>query len=114
MSPKHTYIPDQGDIVWLDFDPQAGHEQMGRRPAIVLSPAAYNSRTSLMVCCPMTTKIKGNPWEVALAAHRDGVVLSDQIKSLDWTARNVDKIGAATAEELSQVRRFARALIGRP
>jgi len=109
-----SYIPDQGDIVWLDFDPQAGHEQAGRRPAIVLSPAAYNSRTSLMVCCPMTTKIKGNPWEVRIAAHREGVVLSDQIKSLDWTARRIEKTGEATAAELGQVRKFARALIGRP
>lgn len=108
------YVPDQGDLVWMDFDPQAGHEQAGRRPAIVLSPAAYNKRTGLMLCCPMTTKAKGNPWEVPVTAHRGGVVLSDQVKSADWTARSIEKLGTATKLELSQVRKFARALIGQP
>ena len=109
-----TFVPDQGDIVWMDFDPQAGHEQAGRRPAVVLSPAAYNQRTGLMLCCPMATKPKGNPWEVAISAAGNSVVLSDQIKSLDWTARHVEKKGTATMVELSSVRKFARALAGQP
>ncbi len=79
------YVPDAGDVVWLEFDPQAGHEQAGRRPALVLSPRAYNSKTSLMVCCPLTTKLKCNPFEVL--TEIDGVscsVLTDHVKSLDW------------------------------
>ena len=73
---KRDYIPDAGDIVWMDFDPQAGHEQAGHRPALVLSPAVYNGRIGLLLCCPMTTKIKGYPFEV-----RNGegsAVLADQ------------------------------------
>ena len=72
------YVPESGDVVWLEFDPQAGHEQAGHRPALVISPASYNGKTGLMVCCPMTTKIKGHPFEVL--THVDGTdcaVLSD-------------------------------------
>ena len=82
------YVPDAGDIVWIDFDPQAGREQAGHRPALVLSPAAYNDKTSLMLCCPMTTRVKGYPFEVTIAGSKDGVVLADQVKSLDWRKRN--------------------------
>lgn len=86
-----TYVPERGDAVWLEFNPQAGHEQAGRRPALVLSPQAYNSKVGLLVCCPITTKIKGYPFEVVLPAGLvvTGVVLSDQVKSLDWKARQV-------------------------
>jgi mRNA interferase MazF len=80
---KRDYIPDAGDIVWMDFDPQAGHEQAGHRPALVLSPAVYNGRIGLLLCCPMTTKIKGYPFEV-----RNGEGLySLTVKSLDWRER---------------------------
>ncbi len=82
------YVPDVGDIVWLEFDPQAGHEQAGRRPAVVLSPSLYNHRSGLMLCCPMTTQVKGYPFEVVTDV--DGVrtaALADQVKSLDWRAR---------------------------
>ena len=107
------YVPDEGDIVWLDFDPQAGHEQAGNRPALVLSPRTYNGMQSLMLCCPMTTKIKGHPWEVPLHAHPNSVVLADQVKSLDWRACNAEKKGTASLEELIRVRKLAKALIGK-
>src|SRR3989304_7590812 len=82
-----SYVPEAGDIVWLRFDPQAGREQAGHRPAVVLSPAAYNAKTSLMVCCPMTTQIKNYPFEVLIAGVGPSVVLADQVKSLDWRKR---------------------------
>ena len=76
---SRAYVPDAGDIVWLNFDPQTGHEQAGHRPALVLSPAAYNAKTRLMVCCPMTTQIKNYPFEVAIAGPSPSAVLADQI-----------------------------------
>lgn len=109
-----AYVPDAGDIVWLHFTPQAGHEQAGHRPALALSPAAYNRRTGLMLCCPMTTQIKGYPFEVLVGADKDSAVLSDQVKSLDWQARRAELKGRIEQAELSEVRRRAIALIGRP
>ncbi len=83
-----AYIPDTGDIIWLEFNPQAGHEQAGHRPAVVLSPQVYNGKSSLMLCCPMTTQIKGYPFEViTLVGDVPNAVLADQIKSLDWQVR---------------------------
>jgi len=81
VSASSRYVPNRGDIVWLEFDPQAGHEQAGRRPAVVLSPQAYNDRTGLMVCCPVTSKVKGYPFEVALPPDFaiTGVALTDQV-----------------------------------
>lgn len=109
-----TYVPDAGDIVWLQFNPQAGHEQAGHRPAVVLSPASYNRRTSLMLCCPMTTQIKGYPFEVLIGSQQDQAVLADQVKSLDWQVRRAELKGKLTAAELSEIRRKATALIGKP
>ncbi len=106
------YVPDAGDIVWLEFDPQAGHEQAGHRPAVVLSPAAYNGKTSLMVCCPLTTRIKGYPFEVAIVGKPDSVVLADQVKSLDWRARRAARKGRVSPAELEEVRAKLRALVG--
>ncbi|HTY49883.1 MAG TPA: endoribonuclease MazF [Steroidobacteraceae bacterium] len=106
------YVPEAGDVVWLDFDPQAGHEQRGHRPALVLSPAAYNSRTGLMLCCPMTTQVKGYPFEVTVPGKTPGVVLADQVKSLDWMVRRAARKGGVDAQVLAQVRAKARALIG--
>ncbi|MCU6671624.1 endoribonuclease MazF [Enterobacteriaceae bacterium H4N4] len=106
------YIPQAGDIVWLEFDPQSGHEQAGQRPALVISPATYNGRTGLMLCCPLTSHIKGYPFEVAISGPRRNVALADQIKSLDWRARRAVKKGTATAEELDAVRMRAKVLIG--
>jgi len=110
MAPR--YVPDAGDIVWLQFNPQAGHEQSGHRPALVLSPAAYNGATGLMLCCPMTTKIKGYPFEVLIAGEVPSAALSDQIKSLDWRVRKATLKGKATPQALAEVRRKAARLIG--
>ncbi len=83
------YVPDRGDVVWLEFDPQAGHEQAGHRPAVVLSPRAYNQKSGLALFCPITSRIKGYPFEVVLPPDLpvQGAVLCDQVKSLDWRAR---------------------------
>jgi mRNA interferase MazF len=106
------YVPEAGDIVWLEFDPQTGHEQAGHRPALVLSPAAYNGKTSLMLCCPLTTQIKGYPFEVALTGTPTSVVLADQVKSLDWHMRKAKHKGAVSSAELTTVRAKLRALLG--
>lgn len=109
---ERSYVPEAGDVVWLQFSPQSGHEQSGHRPALVLSPARYNERAGLMLCCPMTTRVKGYPFEVALEGEPRSVVLSDQIKSLDWRARGAVRKGRVSALELAKVRANARALIG--
>jgi mRNA interferase MazF len=90
-----SYVPERGDLVWLQFDPQAGHEQAGQRPALVVSPKSYNRRVGLALCCPITSRIKGYPFEVLLPTGLaiEGVVLSDQLKSLDWRARKAKHIG---------------------
>jgi mRNA interferase MazF len=107
------YVPETGDIVWLNFTPQAGHEQAGHRPALVLSPRAYNEKTGLIVCCPMTTQIKKYPFEVQIARTTPpSVVLADQIKSLDWRVRKARRKGEASADELADVRAKIFALIG--
>ena len=107
-----AYVPDAGDIVWINFDPQAGHEQAGHRPAVVLSPAAYNTKTSLMLCCPMTTQIKNYPFEVVIAGPARSAALADQVKSLDWRRRRAKRKGAVSPAELAEVRAKIRALIG--
>ena len=108
------YVPDAGDIVWVDFTPQAGHEQAGHRPALVLSSVTYNSAAGMMVCCSMTSQIKGYPFEVAIRGGRGilGVVLSDQVKSVDWRARNAKYKSKAAASELTEIRAKVVALIG--
>lgn len=106
------WTPDAGDIIWLNFSPQLGHEQAGHRPAIVLSPARYNGLTGLLLCVPLTTRIKGYAFEVAVAGDRGGVALADQVKSFDWRTRKVRRKGRASAEELEAVREIARALVG--
>lgn len=106
------YVPDVGDIVWLHFDPQAGHEQAGHRPALVLSPATYNAKTGSMLCCPMTTQLKGYPFEVAIVGDRPSAVLADQVKSLDWVVRKAAFKGKVSPLELAEVRMKAAALIG--
>ena len=107
-----SYVPDAGDIVWLSFNPQAGREQAGHRPAVVLSPAFYNAKTSLMICCPMTTQIKNYPFEVLIAGASSSAVLADQVKSLDWRKRRAKRKGKVSAAELEEVRAKIRALIG--
>ncbi len=89
-----NYIPDRGDIVWINFNPQAGHEQAGRRPALILSPKNYNSKVGLAILCPITSKRKGYPFEVQIpkGLPTSGVILSDQAKSMDWKIRNIEFI----------------------
>lgn len=96
---KPGYVPDRGDIVWLQFNPQSGHEQAGHRPALVLSPASYNRASGLMLCCPMTSHKKGYPFEVVISGepHHPSVVLADQVKSLDWKTRQAVKKGIASS-----------------
>lgn len=99
------YVPLRGDLVWLEFDPQSGHEQAGRRPALVISHGDYNKKVGLAVFCPVTSQAKGYPFEVRLPAGLSisGVVLSDQVKSLDWRARHAVKIGSVPKPVLEQV-----------
>ena len=89
-----AYTPERGDVVWISFTPQAGHEQAGRRPAVVLSPQVYNQKVGLAIFCPITNQIKGYPFEVALPSEVSvtGVILSDQVKSLDWRVRQAEFI----------------------
>lgn len=98
------YYPERGDIVWLDFDPQSGHEQKGRRPAIVISPKIYNSKTGLALLCPITNQVKGYPFEVILPSNLTvtGVIIADQIKSLDWKVRNAEFIVKAPKNVLNE------------
>ena len=100
-----AYIPERGDAVWISLHPQAGHEQAGRRPAVVLSPSAYNGRVGLALLCPITTQRKGYPFEVRIPSRLrvTGVVLADQIKSLDWRVRQAEFICALPAETVVEV-----------
>ena len=107
-----SYVPEAGDVVWLEFSPHAGHEQAGHRPALVLSPASYNGKTGMMICCPMTSQIKGYPFEVVLSRDPPSAILSDQVKSLDWRVRRAKRKDSVAPETLLEVRGKLRALIG--
>ena len=98
-------VPDRGDLVWVDMSPASGHEQQGRRPALVLSPAVYNERSGLAIMCPVTSRVKGYPFEVPLPEDGPvrGVVLADQVKSLDWRERGADVAGEAPSEVMAAV-----------
>ena len=101
---KRAYIPEAGDLVWGSFDPQSGHEQSGRRPAIVLSPGEYNEKAGLALTCPITSKVKGYPFEVAVNSSRvRGVILADQVRSLDWRSRQFTFIERASTDALEAV-----------
>lgn len=109
---KKQYIPERGDLIWLNFTPQAGHEQAGKRPAIVISPSSYNSKTSLMIACPITSKVKNYPFEVSVNGKKiSGVVLSDQVKSLDWKVREASFIEKASDIVISEVQEKLALLI---
>jgi len=103
---EREYVPDAGDLVWLDFTPQAGREQGGRRPAVALSPHAYNEKTSLGVFCPVTSHAKGYPFEVAIPPGTSvtGVILVDHLKSLDWRQRQARRVGKIPSDILEQIR----------
>ncbi len=115
MKKKGAYVPERGDAVWITLDPQAGHEQAGRRPALVLSPAAYNGRVGLALLCPITNQARGYPFEVPLPEGLPvaGVVGADQVKNLDWRARKASRIGAVPEEVVTEVvRRLQTLLVG--
>jgi mRNA interferase MazF len=98
------YVPARGDLIWLQFNPQAGHEQTGHRPAVVISPSSYNRRVGLALCCPVTSRVKGYPFEVLLPQGLgvEGAILSDQVKSLDWRVRKARRIGSLPADVLRE------------
>ena len=104
MVGQHTYVPHCGDVVWISLNPQSGHEQAGRRPAVVLSPQSYNSKVGLAIFCPITNQPKGYPFEVLLPAGLPvaGAILSDQVKSLDWRARRTEFICTLPTETISE------------
>jgi mRNA interferase MazF len=107
------YVPARGDAIWITLDPQSGHEQKGRRPALVLSPSAYNGRVGLALLCPITSRVKGYPFEVPLpeGLPLSGVVLADQVKSVDWKARRAARICAVPPELVTQALRRLTTLL---
>ena len=107
------YVPERGDAIWINFNPQAGHEQAGRRPAIILSPRSYNGKVGLCLLCPITSQVKGYPFEVMIPAGLGvrGVVLSDQAKSLDWRVRNAEFIASLPEPVISEVLKKLKSLL---
>ena len=114
QKPAPTQAPKQGEIIWIDFDPQSGHEQAGRRPALVISQTAYNQRIGRAFVCPITSKVKGYPFEVPVhTASVSGVVLSDNFKNLDWQARSTASTGEfVSASDLQKVWRLVESVVG--
>jgi len=101
---KKKYIPERGDVVWLNFNPSSGHEQQGKRPAFVISPKEYNEKTGLGLFCPITSKIKNYPFEVKIENKKiNGVVLADQIKSLDWQTRDIEFIVKESTNRIEEI-----------
>jgi mRNA interferase MazF len=108
-----TFVPDAGDFVWLTFDPQAGREQAGRRPALILSPKSYNQKSGLALACPLTTQAKGYPFEVAArAGSAAGVILVDHLKSIDWRARRAERLASCPKDVWEEVRAKLAPLLG--
>ena len=109
------YVPQRGDAVWINFNPRVGHEQAGHRPAVVVSPGAYNSKTHLAILCPITSQVKGYPFEVAIPTGLDvtGVILADQVKSMDWQARNAALICPLPTEIVDAVLQRVETLLAR-
>ena len=105
MVTTQEYVPQRGDAVWIDFNPQTGHEQAGRRPAVVLSPGSYNGKTGLSILCPITNQVKGYPFEVAVTVGLAvaGMILADQVKSMDWRERNAALISPLPADIVDAV-----------
>ncbi len=105
MVGRAGYVPERGDVVWITLNPQAGHEQAGRRPAVVLSPSAYNEKVGLAILCPVTSQVKGYPFEVLIpeALEVQGAILADQVKSLDWRVREAERICRLPTRTVSEV-----------
>jgi len=110
-----VYVPDRGDVAWISLNPQVGHEQSGRRPAVILSPLPYNEKVGLAICCPVTSAIKGYPWEVVLpdGLPISGAALSDQVKNLDWRARGAEKICSLPQGTVSEILGKLSVLVGK-
>lgn len=115
MVARKQYIPKRGDAVWISLDPQAGHEQAGRRPAVVLSPESYNAKVGLAVLCPITNQAKGYPFEVVIPAGTKvtGVILSDQVKSLDWRVRKAELICSLPTQTIAEALEKLGALLAK-
>jgi mRNA interferase MazF len=113
MVARHSaYVPDRGDLVWLDFNPVRGHEQSGRRPALVVSSKKYNAKSGLALVCPVTSQVKGYPFEVPCKTKAvQGVILSDQIRGVDWTLRNIEKIGVVSETVITEVQEYIKKLV---
>ena len=113
MVKSSYYVPERGDVVWLTFDPQAGHEQAGRRPALVLSPAAYNGKVGLAILCPITSQVKGYPFEVNIPQGLpiEGVILADQVKTLDWKMRKAELIFQLPNQIVNEVLKMINLLL---
>lgn len=113
MVKKRAYIPDRGDVVWVDFNPTRGHEQQGRRPAVVISPKNYNNKSGLALLCPVTSVRKGYPFEILVyIEHTESVILVDQVRSLDWKERRVEKINSISEAMVIEVQKYLRKLVG--
>lgn len=114
MVNRRNYLPGCGDVVWITLNTQAGHEQAGRRPGVVLSPQTYNSKTGLAILCPITGQIKGYPFEVLLPDNLpiSGAVLSDQVKSLDWRQRKAELICVLPSQTISEILQKLGTLLG--
>ena len=106
-----VWVSDAGEIVWVHFDPQTGHEQADHRPVLILSPLAYNRKRGMVLCCPMTSRIKGYAFEVVVSREPSSAVLADQINCLDWQARRATRKGRASVEVLAEVRAKLGALL---
>ena len=109
-----TYIPDRGEAVWITFNPQAGHEQAGRRPAVVLSPASYNGKVGLAILCPISSRIKGYPFEVLIpdGLKISGAILADQVKNLDWKERQAELVCKLPSASVVEVLQKLKTLLG--
>jgi len=105
MVSRRGYVPDRGDVVWMMFGPQAGHEQSGRRPGVVMSPSIYNGKTGMALCCPITSQVKGYPFEVSVPAGLkiSGVILADHIKNIDWKTRRAEYLFKLPENVLEEV-----------
>lgn len=112
MVAKRAYVPDRGDVVWLDFNPVRGHEQSGRRPAIIVSSKKYNAKSGLALVCPITSHVKGYPFEVEFKTKAvQGVILSDQIRGIDWAQRDAEKIGVVSESVIMEVQDHVKRLV---
>lgn len=112
MVATRAYIPDRGDIVWLDFNPVRGHEQGGRRPALIVSSERYNAKSGLALVCPVTSQVKEYPFEVAFKTKTvQGVILADQIRGADWKQRRAEKIGVVSEAVIAEVQKYVKKLV---